>query len=254
MAKSSKKSVEEMFADITAQLATLLPLVDSIKKLTDKVTSLENSVAEAQRENSQLMDDLAERDRTIDSLKDQLNETQQYQRQWSIRVIGLQIPETDKNNNFAVRNILYRSLLAPILEGAVATGDIPSVPQVDHLIERAHILPSSPNKPSVVIARFFSRDYKDLCFKHRKEHQPYSTLPPTRANNRLPPKPLYQIYEDLNRNIFTKMRALASHDAVHAAWTSSGVIRYRLKSDVSKVYKVRRPLDTVEKILNESST
>ncbi len=62
MAKSGKKSVEEMFAEITSQLTTLMPLVDSVKKLTDKVTGLEHLVAEAQKENSKLVEDLAERD------------------------------------------------------------------------------------------------------------------------------------------------------------------------------------------------
>ena len=96
MAKSGKKSVEEMFADITAQLTTLMPLVDSVKKLTDKVTGLELMVAEAQKENGKLVEDLAERDRTIEDLKSQLSEATQYQRQWSIRVIGLQIPDSQK--------------------------------------------------------------------------------------------------------------------------------------------------------------
>ena len=252
MAKSGKKSVEEMFADITAQLSTLMPLVDSVKKLTDKVTGLQITVAEAQKENGKLMEDLAERDRTIEDLKSQLSEATQYQRQWSIRVIGLQIPDSQKKKNFHVPQILYRNLLLPILEGAVAAGDIPSVPAVDQLIERAHILPSSANKPSIVIDRFFSRDYKDLCFKHRKQFQPYSTsTPPTRSTTRAAPRPLYQIYEDLNRTIFTKMRALAAHDSVHAAWTSSGTNRLRLKNDPDKVLKVRRPTDTVDKILSE---
>ncbi len=255
MAKASKKSVEEMFAEITGQLSTLMPLVDSVKKLTDKVTGLELMVTEANKENAKLQEDLAERDRTIESLKDQLNDATQYQRQWSIRVIGLPLSEQEKNNNFAVKQSLYRNLLLPILEGAVSAGNIPSVPPPDQLIERAHILPSSPNKPTIVIARFYSRDFKDLCFKHKKEHQPYAASPVlTRANTtRSTPRPLYQFYEDLNRNIFIKMRTLASHDDVHAAWTSSGVIKYRLKSNTSIVHRVRRPLDTVEKILSEST-
>ncbi len=53
-------------------------------------------VVEAQKENSKLVEDLAERDRTIDDLKSQLSEATQYQRQWSIRVIGLQIPDAEK--------------------------------------------------------------------------------------------------------------------------------------------------------------
>ena len=103
-------------------------VINSFTELTDKVTSLELMVTEANKENAKLQEDLAERDRTIDALKDQLNEATQYQRQWSIRVIGLPLSEQEKNNNFAVKQSLYRNLLLPILEGAVSAGDIPSVP------------------------------------------------------------------------------------------------------------------------------
>ena len=168
MAKGGKKSVEEMFAEITNQLTALTPLLDSVKQLTDKVTSLEKIVSETQTENKKLLDDLAKRDKTIDALKEQLSDTTQYQRQWSIRVIGLQISDFEKFNNFKVKQVLYQRLLLPILEGAVAKVDIDDVLPCHQLIERAHILPSGPNKPLTVIARFFNRDFKDLFFKHRK--------------------------------------------------------------------------------------
>ncbi len=217
MAKSGKKSVEEMFAEITSQLTTLTPLVESVKQLTDKVTALEKTVSDTQSENKKLLEELAERDKTIDSLKEQLSDATQYQRQWSVRVIGLPIPDSEKHNNFKVKQALYRSLLLPILEGAVAKGDIDDVPPCSQLIERAHILPSSPNKPLTVIARFFNRDFKDLIFKHRKEFQPYEPAPiQTRAANRSAPppraRPRFMLYEDLNRPIFTKLRALTSHE------------------------------------------
>lgn len=257
MAKGSKKSVEEMFADITSQLTNLTPLVDSVKNLTDKVTALEKLVTDTQTENKKLLEDIAERDRTIDSLKEQLSDATQYQRQWSIRVVGLPIPDADKHNNFKVKQVLYRNLLLPILEGAAAQGDLSDVPQCDQLLERAHILPSAPNKPMTVIARFFNRDLKDLIFKHRKEYQPYEPAPVlTRAANRSAPppraRPLFMIYEDLNRPIFTKLRALATHEDVHAAWTSAGTIRFRLKSSQETVHRVRRVYDTVEDILREA--
>ncbi len=60
------------------------------------------------------------------------------------------------------------------------------------------------------------------------------------------------LYEDFNRPIFTKLRALASHEEVHAAWTSAGSIRFRLKSSQETVHRVRRVHDTVEDILTDA--
>ena len=78
MAKDSKKSVEKMFSDITSQLTNLTPLVDSVKQLTDKVTALEKLVTDTQTENKKLLEDIVERDKTIDSLKEQLCDATQY--------------------------------------------------------------------------------------------------------------------------------------------------------------------------------
>lgn len=251
MAKNNKKSIEEMFSDIAAQLSTLTPLVDGVKKLTDKVDELEKTMKEIKKENALLKNDIAERDLTISNLQSQLNDAQQHNRQWSIRVLDLPVPETDRNNNIRVKQLLYRTVLLPILEGAASKGDISDIPSCDQLIERAHILPSPPGKPPAVIARFYCRDYKDLVFKHKKEFQPTSAaLPATRANRTAPrPRPLYPIYEDLTRATFLKMRALSTNDAVHSAWSTAGTIKYRLKSDTNIIHKVRNVYSTVESIL-----
>ena len=256
MAKGSKKSVEEMFADISTQLSTLTPLVDKVQKLTDNVSNLEKTIKELKDENAMLKKDLADRDSTIDALQTQLNDAQQHNRQWSIRVLGLQVPDSDRNNNIRVKQHLYRQVLLPILEGAATKGDIDSIPSCDQLIERAHILPSSPDKPPSVIAHFYCRDFKDLIFKHKKEFQPTRTAPPITHANRTPPRqrPLYPIYEDLTRATFLKMPALSTHDAVHAAWTTSGVIKYRLKSDTNTAHKVQNIFTTVDRILGNIAT
>ena len=251
---SKKKTVEEMFADITAQLTNLTPLVDSVRKLTDTVTDIEKKLNELSKEHKQLKLELDERDNTISSLKEQLNQAQQHNRQWSIRVIGMSIPEPDRNNNLKVKQNLYRNVLLPILEGAVSKGDISDIPSCDQLIERAHVLPSPPNKPPSVIARFYCRDFIDLIFKHKREFQPTAAQPiTTRASQHSSsrPRPLYPIYEDLTRASFTKLRALSSHEAVHAAWSSSGIIKFRLKSNSEVIHKVKNVHDPVSTILDK---
>ena len=76
MAKGSKKSVEEMFADISAQLSNLTPLVEKVQRLTDNVSNLEKMIKEIKDKNATLKKDLADLDSTIDALQIQLNDVQ----------------------------------------------------------------------------------------------------------------------------------------------------------------------------------
>jgi len=247
MAKN-KKSVEDMFAELTAQNALLAGVPASIARL-------ENLVLDLKKENVSLRAELAERDKDISSLKNHVNTMDQYNRSWSVRIFNLPIPEADATNNFKVAAIVYERVLLPILTGAVAEGDIAVVPPCENLLERAHILPSRGDKPGSVICRFLNRDYRALFFKHKRKYQPRDAAQPTasrRTKTAAPPmlgRYLFPIYEDLTRPTMNKMRALAAHDSVISAWTSYGVIRYKRKDD-STVYSVANVYDTVEKILS----
>ena len=241
MAPATKKSVEDMFASMSAQLDALAAVPASIAKL-------EQLVLDLKKENTDIKKQLQERDIEISSLKNHLNNVDQYNRSWSVRIFGVPIPASDATNNFKVAKIAYDTVICPILQGAVLKGAIPDVPPCHQLIERAHVLPGAEGKSGSNIVRFFIRDYRSLLFIHKKEYQPRENPPP---NSKYPGLYLYPIHEDLTRASFSKMRALSAHPKVLSAWSTNGIIRFRLEGDTTNsIHRVLNVFDSVEKLIN----
>ena len=70
------------------------------------------------------------------------------------------------------------------LTHARGNGDISHVPYCDSLLETAHILRGKGDGPKPVIARFYSRNWRNLVFRNRKafaprEPPPAAQPPPT---------------------------------------------------------------------------
>ena len=49
----------------------------------------------------------------------------------------------------------------------------------------------------------------------------------------------YYVKEDLTKEIHVKLMSMIKDEAVEAAWTIDGQIRYKLKSDPDKVVKLK---------------
>ena len=221
--------------------------LDALAAIPADIARLEALVIGLKKENADLHVQLQERDKEVLALKSQVNSMDNYNRSWSIRIFNLPIPAADATSNLKVAQIAYRYALRPILEGAVSAGELDEVPPCQQLLERAHILPGPSGKPGSVIARFFNRDLRFLVFKHKKEHQPRDSPTP---NSNKPGRYLYPIYEDMSRASFSKMRALSADDRVLSAWSSNGVISFRLANDsTNTIHKVLNVFDTVEKII-----
>ena len=248
--KASNKTVEEMFASLTAQMEALNGVPASIARLESLVTELKI-------ENTSLRAELQERDKEILTLRSHLNNVDQYNRSWSIRIFNLPIPPADSRNNFKVAQFTYDTVLRPILDGAVLAGEIAEVPPCHRLLERGHILPGAGDKPGSVIARFLHRDYRQLIFRYKRDFQPREAISgqlSTRSTNRPGSKPvgrfLYPIHEDLTKATFSKMRALSAHTTVQSAWSHNGSIRYTLVGDsANTIHRVLNVYDSVESIL-----
>lgn len=171
----------------------------------------------------------------IEDLKRRDNEREQYLRASSIRVFGLQIPEKDKNNPIKVMQTLHNNLLKPILDLAVQKAEIEEVPTVYDLLETAHILPSSKGSSTPVIARFKSRPFRALVFKHKKTY--FESLRASRS------APKISISEDLTKLTYSKIQKLKSDPDIERCWTINGVIRYCTKKDPDTIRVLRSPLD-----------
>ncbi len=109
-----------------------------------------------------------------------LNNMEQHNRSWSIRVSGIQINEEEETDSRAVKEHLYSQLLRPILEGAMEMGDLTELPTASQVLEHAHVLPSRDRtKPKPVICRFFSREIRSLVFRHKRAFAPRVSSPTT---------------------------------------------------------------------------
>jgi hypothetical protein len=235
----------------------------TITDLSVRLTNIEALLKITQKENTDLKADLSSSYEETKLLKTKLNNLEQHHRSWSIRVVGLKIPTAEENNNEAVKHHLYNKLLKPILVGAVQKNIISSVPPVEEVLERAHILPSKKDGPKPIIARFYCREIRALIFKLKKEFAPKEETGPTtrrqgsdqqqqqqqqQQNQRARTRFMYQIFDDLTRANFSKMRAISNDSRVDQCWAVNGQLRFRLV-DSQDVRKVNSIYDSIEDIL-----
>jgi hypothetical protein len=224
---------------------------EKLSSLMEKVNSLSDTLRSVKRENEQLKVTVQNQADEIADLRNVINDRELHARSWSIRALNIPIPVEQESNNGAVMEIVYKELIAPILEGAKARGEIPAVPPCHNLIEIAHILPGKGSRKPVII-RFFSRYWRSLLFRYRKEFAPRegpAPAPSSSADQRRPAKMCYPFYEDLTRATFKQLMMIQQHEQVVSAWTVSGVVRFKVK-DSDVIYKVSSIYDTVDDIVS----
>ena len=238
---------------VAALVSKIEQLSSTISAFSSRFDNLEKLLSDTKKENNSLKECLHSKDQEILDLRQKLNDVEQYQRSWSIRVLNVPIPKEDSSSNSKVMVHLYDKVLVPILRGAVEKRLLPSIPPVEQLLETAHILPSKAENPPI-IARFYTRNIRSLIFQLKKEFSPRLPsalpLPAVQQPGSRPSlgKLAYPIFEDLTRDNFTKMRELAVHPSVLSSWTVAGSIRYRLKNETT-ARRVKSVFDSVEAIL-----
>jgi TolA-binding protein len=222
---------------------------DKLSALMEEVQSLSGALRTVQKENEQMKKTIQNQADEIADLRNEINDREIHARSWSIRALNIPIPAGQESNNGAVMEAVYKELVAPILEGAKAKGEIPAVPPCHNLIEVAHILPGKSNKKPVIV-RFFSRYWRSLLFKHRKEFAPRDgPAPAAAASATKPAKMRFPFYEDLSRLTFKQLMNIQQNEQVVSAWTVSGVICFKVK-DNNAVFKVSSIYDTVEELVS----
>ena len=236
------KSMEEIQEEMLSKLTIL----------TEKVTEMEASLRAANSENEKLRTTLTNQADEIAQLKDSLNESEQYARSWSMRILNIQLQPGSESDTQLVMDTIYQQLLLPILEGAKESKEIHTIPSREALLETAHILPGKGSKKPI-IARFFSRYWRSIIFRFRKNYAPREESPANntrRGAEKSSSRMLYPFYEDLTRATFKQLQAIKAREDVSSAWTVSGVIRLKVK-DSDTVYKVSSLWDTVDSLTEE---
>ena len=226
-------------------------LIDKIADLSEKFDNLEASLRAVTAERNELKSKLELQATEIADLRNNLNEREQYARSWSMRCLNIPIPANSESDTRAVMQSVYDSLLHPILEGARRAGHIQSVPDCESLLETAHILPGKAGaKP--VICRFFSRYWRNLVFRNRKEFAPRestTSASSTRASQGKATRMSYPFFEDLTRATFMKLTTIKQREEVTSAWTVNGSIRFKTKNNET-VYKVNSINETYKDIVS----
>jgi hypothetical protein len=228
---------------------------EKLSKLMDEVKTLTSTIKAVKKENEDLKEMVLNQADEISQLKNELNERELYSRSWSVRFLNVQLPPGQETDTRVVMDALYEQLIKPVLEGALAKKEISSIPPCDSLLETAHILPGKgPNKP--VIARFFSRYWKGLIFKYRREHAPReapaAAAAPSgaRGGQPKPARMKFPFFEHLTNTTFRQLKSIQNHQDVLSAWTVSGVIKFKVKNSET-IHKVSSIFDTVESLTSD---
>jgi hypothetical protein len=211
--------------------------------LTEEIRSLASSLKETRKENEQLKETVQHQADEIADLRNEINDRELHARSWSIRVNNIPLQPGQETNNRSVMMAVHKELVVPILTGAVEKGEITSVPSCDNLMEIAHILPGKGTKKPIIV-RFFSRYWRSLLFKNRKDFAPREAA----AGGDRPGRMKYPFYEDLTRATFKQLKTIQADERVTAAWTVSGIIRFKVDGD-DRVHKVSNIYDTIDDII-----
>jgi hypothetical protein len=225
----TSKAMEKQLAEMNKKLNTLM----------EEFRSVAETLKQTKKENESLKETVSQQADEIAELRNAINDRELHARSWSIRINNIPIREGQETNNKVVMNAVYQELVAPILAGAVEAGEITSVPPCENLIEVAHILPGKGAKKPIIV-RFFSRYWRSLLFRFRKDHAPREAAPAADRSGRM----RYPFYEDLTRATFKQLKAIQADDSVTAAWTVSGNIRFKVEND-DTIYRVSNMYDTV---------
>lgn len=262
------KSLSAKFDTFSAKLATVETMTKQMKAMDAKMASLEAKLLGVLETNKDLTADLKAKNKLLDelssshsSLTSRCNDLEQYNRAWSVRIFNIPLTEEEEKDGTATRNKVYDLALLPILQGAMESGEISSVPSAEELLEVAHVLPSKPGTTKPVIARFFNRSLRTLCLRKKRDFAPKTPKGPATTGTARSStggamvgseeggKYLYPFYEDLTKLTFLKMRALSNDPRVSSCWSINGQLRIKLASS-GAVKRVSSVLDSVDKIID----
>ena len=221
--QSTQKYIEDLDATVKENK-------DEIKSLMDRNQALETQYTQ--------------KDNKIKELTDKINDTQQHQRNFSIRIKGLHVTKEYKDEKF-----LKYVYTQATLEFVKLKGEISQVPEYDKVIEHGHVLPSrsspagsrrSQTGPPLIILRFLSRPIRAKVIKFS-----YPALNPVDAakhkwfipkeyrlsNEKTNQGGTIQINGDLTRRNSELLAALRveakKKEKVHKVWTTlNGKIMY----------------------------
>ena len=242
-------------SDILSKLSNKLSILTTkMEGMEESMDTMKSLLSSTTKENLALKSLIHKQNHEIDLLKNSLNDRETYARSWSMRVLNVPLHPDVETNTRVVMETVYTNLLMPILEGAKSKGEISSYPSCETLLETAHILPSKPNTTKPIQVRFYSRYWRSLIFRHRKEYAPRETSETTSSARgqagSSKSRMKHPFFEDLTSATFKQLKNIKLHKDIASAWTVNGTIRFKVK-DRDTVFKVTSIHQEVEDIIPE---
>jgi len=223
---------------------------DKLDKLFTKLESMDEVLQSLKAENVSFRVELAavkaeskKKDEVIAKLTDQVNRLDQASRASTLRIIGL--PVTANTPAAEIPKIVFKEILAPIIEAAKKQGEFPPaiIPFQNMLIDCAFMIPAKKDKPVPVILKLTAISTRNLIFRFKKQALPQIQ---DLANNRVRSK--YAIFEDLTPAAHAQLNSFSSDHRVKSAWTYNGQIRFKIHNSET-VYRAKSLTDTYDSII-----
>ena len=258
MAPAKKQTAEAGTENTTieASIQTILKDLADIKCKLNKVDSIEEKFENLQRalekassenaslkkENEKLKTEIAANQKQLLSLQGSADSVERHQRSWSVRIQAVPLTIAEERDMGLTMQKVHKLVFEPILKGALNSGAIKSIPDFEQLLESAHVLPGKSGSAKPIIARFRSRYWKNLCFKHRKEHATRSTPAPAHRKDGRPgggdgnpggAKYCFPFCDDLTKPAFSKLLEIQADPTVQSCWSINGSLRFKLKNSTS---------------------
>ena len=233
--------------DIQAQLATLATKEDvaqirsdldkSNEKLSDKmeklearfydlekeIDSLKDALSSVRKENGDLRGRLSQQDKQIEQLKSELNNKEQYDRRWNLRVYNVPEEKDETADQCATKCCkVFTELIG--------------VTTKESDVEVAHRTgPPAPGRKRPIIVRFHSRKVKDQVLMNRRKLKNKGV----------------SVGEDLTPANYRLLRDAHKHSFTLASWSSQGKIFAKLKN--GKTVNIRYGANVEELMKKEMS-
>lgn len=210
-------------------------LEDVSLEINSRFDKLEKTLSDVLKENAVLKETNKRLETEMLGMRNHMNTLEQYQRNWSVRINNLELPEDVASDPYKTRDYVFDKAFKPIFRGAIEKGDIAGMPTAQNTIEIAHVLPGQTGKAKPIIARFLYRNDRATILKNKREFTPRS------GGNR--GKPDYTIFEDLTRDSFSLLKRLLADDRVEAAWSLRGQLKYKLvgSGEIRKIDNIYLP-------------
>lgn len=256
-------TMEDTLKGILSELASIKAKLCKVDSMEEKLDNLQRTLDEMKVENGQLKQenealklDLVSKEQSISSLQLGLDSLERHNRSYSVRITGVPLTDREERDPLQTMQKIYDVLFLPILRGAHQDGALHVIPGFDQLFETAHVLPGKNGSHKPIIARFYNRNLKSICFRYRKDHAPRESnvgvsgrgATASEGSERAA-RLRFPFHDDLTRPALFLLKALQGHEKVQACWSINGQLRYKLKNS-DTVKKVKSVFDHVDDILS----